>query len=79
MPTYWFTVRSGTETARDPEGQHFSDLASAREEAVASVRDIAADRVRFGDPLDLDACIDVADADGRTLLVVAFRDALVLN
>jgi hypothetical protein len=79
MPKYFFNIHSGTEKAGDPEGQCLSDLDAAREEAIAGARDIAADCVRFGKSLDLDQCIEVVDVDGKTLLTVTFRDALVLK
>lgn len=79
MPRYFFTIRSGTEEASDPEGQCFPDLDAARTEAIGSAREIAADRVRFGKPLYLDARFEITDEEGRALLTVVFREAVVLR
>jgi len=78
MPRYFFNVLWGGQKATDLEGQCVPDLDAAREEAIVGVRDIAADSVRSGQPLDLGGRIEIADADGKPLLIVSFREVLVI-
>jgi hypothetical protein len=79
MPQYFFNVHHGGRDARDLEGELRPDLDAAREEAVLVARDLAAELIGNGDPLDLSGRIEVADEDGKTLLNIAFRDALTIK
>ena len=63
----------------DLEGQCLPDLDAAREEAIAGLRDIAADRVRSGQPLDLGDCVEITDADSKPILIVSLGEALVVQ
>lgn len=79
MPKYFFNVLSSGQEALDAEGECLPDLDAAREEAIAGIRDIAADHVRFGEPLDLGDRIEVVDEQGKPLLSVTFRDAVPIR
>jgi len=79
MPLYFFNLCSGTQKTLDLEGQELPDLGAAREEAIAGARDIAADCVRFGEPLDFGDRIEITDTDGKPLLTVSLRDAVAVK
>jgi hypothetical protein len=77
MPHYFFNSLLGGQKMLDLEGQCLPDLDAAREEAIAGLRDIAADRVRSGEPLDLGDCVQITDADSKPLLIVSLGEVLV--
>jgi hypothetical protein len=79
MPQFFFNVHHDGRETRDPEGEVMTDLNAARQEATQAARDLAAELIGNGDPLDLSGHIEIADEDGKTLLNVAFRDALVIR
>lgn len=79
MPQYFFNIHSDGRQSRDPEGQCLPDIDAAREEAVAGARQIAADRVRSGEVLDLGARVEITDASGTSVLTVPFSEALVIK
>ncbi len=51
------------------------DLPAAHQEALLSAREILADQLRAGKPLD-GQLIEIADESGRVLGVLSFKDAL---
>lgn len=79
MPLFFLNVHHDGRETRDPEGEVLLDLNAARQEATKAARDLAAELVGNGDLLDLSGHIEIADEDGKTLLNVAFRDALVIK
>ena len=79
MPQYFFNVLVGDQKAPDSEGECLPDLEVAREEAIVGLREIAADRVRSGEPLDLRDCVEIADADNKPLLIVSLGEVLVVK
>jgi hypothetical protein len=79
MPQYFFNIHTDGGEARDPEGQCLPDIDAAREEAVTGAREIAADRVRSDEVLDLGARVEITDASGTSLLTVPFSEALVIK
>lgn len=74
MVRYFFHVSNGNGFVTDEEGQEIADEASAREEAIKSVRSIISDEASSG-VIDLTGHIEVVDANGERVLVVAFEDA----
>jgi hypothetical protein len=64
MPRYFFHILSGGETVEDEEGMDLPDMAAARQEAVASARDLAlsADKDGFGKETRSVQIIDAAGA-----------------
>ncbi|WP_306421767.1 DUF6894 family protein, partial [Methylobacterium trifolii] len=68
---------NGAELIEDPEGLDLLDLAAARAEALAGARDILANSVRKGEPLDGQR-IEIANAAGELLATVAFKDAITV-
>lgn len=76
MPMYFFNLRCKGEVTRDPEGQEFLDLDAARIEAIEGARDIAADRVKSGEPLNLADCFEITDEAGQLQTTVQFGEAV---
>jgi hypothetical protein len=66
MPRYFFHILSNGETVADDEGIDLEDIHAAREEAVASARDLArsADQDGFGRE---SRSVQIADAAGAIL------------
>ncbi len=77
MPHYFLHLREGDVRIEDPDGYDLRDLTAAHEEALAEARDILAEYVRAGKLID-GQHFDIADEDGRVLMVVPLRDALNL-
>jgi Domain of unknown function (DUF6894) len=76
MPRYFFRIVSDNDTAPDPDGVEMVDLKAARAEAIAGIREIAADRIRFGNQVKLDDRLEITDADGQLVLSLPFRDCI---
>lgn len=76
MPRYYFHVSApGLKRCLDPEGQDLDDLTAAYYEAIISAREILAELVRSGKIVDGQR-YEIADAEGKVLLVVPFKSAL---
>ena len=56
----------------DEEGQLFPDLAAAETEAIRSARDVIAEHIRSGRIIHLDHRVEITDAEGVTLKIIAF-------
>jgi hypothetical protein len=74
MPRYYFHVREGSRVAEDPDGGAFIDLEAARDEALATAREMLAERLKAGRVLDGQQ-IDICDEAGETLATLRFREA----
>jgi hypothetical protein len=79
MPLFFFHIHHDGDEVRDPEGEIRPDLDAAREVAIHVARDLAAELIGNGDVLDLSGRIEIADEDGKTVLNIAFRDALAIK
>ena len=77
MRVYFHLNECGVVVA-DEDGVELPDVATARQRALESVRDVMAGEVRAG-RLCLSCRIDVQDADGQLLFSLPFRDALVIS
>ncbi len=75
MPTYFLHLHDGADRFDDPQGTSFVSLAAARAEAERAAREMMAENLREGRPLDHQE-IHIADAQGRVLEVVRFSDVL---
>jgi hypothetical protein len=69
---YFIHIVTDQERLIDPEGGVFADLASAREEASQSARDLMAEELRCGRPIPLGWRAQVADGEGTILLTLPF-------
>jgi hypothetical protein len=56
----------------DPDGSEFADLASARDEASQSARDLMAEELRCGRAVPFAWQVQVADEEGAVLLTLPF-------
>jgi hypothetical protein len=79
MSRYYLHLRNEGEYIRDPEGADFANVEAAKLEAVRSAREIIADEIYSGSPVDLRDSIEVADTEGRTVLTVPFSDAVSIR
>jgi len=77
MTMFFFHARNATGLVEDPEGLDLADLDAARAEAIRSIRSILSDEVGRG-RCDLRDHIDIADADGTSVMVVRFDEAVTV-
>ena len=75
MPRYFLNIEHYGQIIRDDEGAIFETLAEAREEAIASAREIMSERVAAGKAAD-SSVFNITDEEGRTVLSVPFEDAI---
>jgi hypothetical protein len=76
LPRYFLHKRAGARLTADPEGEDFPDLQASRLAALASAREFISRSVLNGERLGLDRQFEIADANGKVLLIVPFRDAV---
>lgn len=60
----------------DEEGREFADLSAAEAEAVRSARDVIADHILGGRPICLRHRMEITDAEGAIVKVIAFQDVV---
>jgi hypothetical protein len=72
MPRYHFHIRDGRDVALDEEGMDLPNLDAAISEAELSGREILADMVRAGRPLDGQA-VEITDERGAVLKQVRLK------
>ena len=77
MPRYFFHIYDDV-IVHDDEGMELADVAAARREAVAGIREMMCDQVRKG-RLVLHHRIEVEDAGGAPVLILAFADAVTIE
>lgn len=75
---YFIHIVTDQERIVDPDGGEFADLASARDEASQSARDLMAEELRKGRPVPFTWLAQVADDEGNVLLTLPFA-RLVFN
>jgi hypothetical protein len=64
MPMFYFHVRSAIRLTIDDEGADFADCAAALREATPAAREMLADAMKSGKPLDT---LVIGDASGKEL------------
>jgi len=62
----------------DDEGAEFPGLPAAKAEAIRAAREILAEAVSAGRPLNLDHNIKITDDDGKVLVAVPFREVITI-
>jgi hypothetical protein len=72
---YYFHLDQCGSVTSDLEGLELPDLGVARATAIAAARDIMAGELVTGS-LCLACWIDIADAEGKVLLAVPFKEAI---
>jgi hypothetical protein len=75
MPRFYLHLHDGKGRIEDPEGSDLPDLAAAREEALASARQLWAAAIIAQDDLTSHR-FEVTDVAGALLLSLAFNEAL---
>jgi hypothetical protein len=75
---YFLHVKENDELFEDPEGTELVDLNAARTRAVVGGREILAERIVAGRPID-GLEIIICDTEGRVLEQVGFADLVVLR
>jgi hypothetical protein len=73
MPYYFFNIKHDSTIVEDQEGARFDDLASAKEEAQESLRELVAEAIR-AKSLDLPNGIDIRDDVGTLVAEVTVDD-----
>lgn len=63
----------------DDEGRECLDLAAAKTEAIAAGRDLMAEHVRTGHPIDLKHRIEVTSEAGKVLAIIPFREIVTIS
>lgn len=76
MPLFYFHLRNDV-VVDDEEGQELPDLAAAREIAITTARQLAAESVRQG-TLNLDHYIDIGNEYEAIVARVTFREAITV-
>ncbi|MDB5556177.1 MAG: hypothetical protein JWL86_6161 [Rhizobium sp.] len=78
MPRFYFNVRDGDTLIADREGVEMPGKSAAAEEARQAARDLLAERVKFGEPLE-SRQFEVVNDNGETILTLPFRSVLRLD
>jgi hypothetical protein len=76
MTLYYFNIREPNELIVDPEGQELPGIEAAREEALGAVRELMAERILAGIPLD-GTTMEITNRTGEIVDRVPFVDAVV--
>jgi hypothetical protein len=75
MTRFYFNVREGDALLTDTDGQEFSDLNQARDEAISLSREIMADRILHGGAIG-DRTVEIADETGKVLDTVSAKNVV---
>ena len=78
MAHFYLHIHNGGGYVEDPEGQDLPDLEAARLAAIDGVRSVLSEEMRQG-RVDLSGMIEIADGDGKILLILPFCDAVELK
>ncbi|MDF0544175.1 hypothetical protein PX699_17635 [Sphingobium sp. H39-3-25] len=78
MPRYHLNLFNNIDTY-DEEGRVFEDLTAAKEEAIRSSRDLMAEHVKAGEPINLCHRIEVTDDEGKVLATIDFRELITIT
>jgi len=74
---YYFHILNGRERLRDPDGDEFPSLASARAEATQCARDLIAEELRCGRAVPSQWGIQIADEDETIVDTLPFAALLL--
>jgi hypothetical protein len=78
MPQYHLNLFNDADLP-DEQGREFADLPAAKDEAIRSAREMRAEHLMLGRPIDLDDRIEVTDEDGKILAIIAFRELITIK
>ncbi|WP_436828021.1 DUF6894 family protein [Sphingomonas sp. DT-207] len=65
--------------AIDEEGLEYPDLSAAKAAAIESARELMAEQIRKGRPVDLNHRIEVATPDGEVIATIPFRELITIT
>jgi hypothetical protein len=74
---YFFHLRKGDEVVEDIEGTELGDIEAVRREAADSARDLMAEWLKGGRPLDVVTVFEVRDEAGDVAHVLPFAAVLL--
>jgi hypothetical protein len=74
MPRFYLHFRKGEHFYRDPEGAVFADLERARQEAMQSARELAAECVKHNQ--EVEGQFEIMDEAGENLLTLTLKDTV---
>ncbi|HEY8578443.1 MAG TPA: hypothetical protein VIL72_01055 [Beijerinckiaceae bacterium] len=72
----FFHMRERGRFSEDEEGGDFDTVEDAHREAIAAAREMMAERIRSGRPID-DVAFEIVDEEGERVLTVPWSDAIV--
>lgn len=78
MPHYHLNLFNSADTI-DHEGRDFLDLAAAKDEAIRSARELMAEHLKAGKPIDLEHRIEITDNEGKVLAHLPFRELITIT
>lgn len=78
MPRFYLHIRDGNELIEDDNGVDLPDENAAREEALASAREILADLIRAGKLLDGQQ-FEIVNEVGQMIAMIPFKAVLKLD
>jgi hypothetical protein len=76
VPLFFFHIRRQDDFEADVEGMTFDTLNDALSDATDSLREIVAEELRAGRPIDI-VGIEIADTKGEVIKVVTVEDAVL--
>ncbi len=78
MPRYYLHICNGNGFTEDQEGQDLPSVESAREKAIAGLRDIMADELKGG-VMNMASFIEIEDESRQLVETISFHDAVYLE
>lgn len=75
MSRYFFNLRRNDTLIEDIEGSEYDTLRAAYEDAVESVREMVAELVLKGEPIDGEA-LEIANVQGDVLASVSYSEII---
>ncbi|HZY67451.1 MAG TPA: hypothetical protein VFE52_02620 [Devosia sp.] len=77
---FFLHIREPGQNLDDPDGAEFRSLVEARQEAIASIREILGSEIKESGRCDVLArAIEITAPDGQVHDRVAFREAIVVD
>ena len=77
MPRFYLHIRDGDRFLEDPDGSELPDLDAARAEAMASARELLADKIKAGEVVNGQR-FEIVDEAGEVRATVPVKDAIRL-
>ncbi|KQT50288.1 hypothetical protein ASG43_21675 [Aureimonas sp. Leaf454] len=76
---YFFHVRQHSALLKDDDGIELDGIDIVLQEATAGARDIMAERLKQGCPLDVNTTFEVHDEAGSVVLSLSFASVLLMS